>query len=42
MPLSYVVAGAEQTELGNIDRWYARDAGERIGNYMIYRLRLRP
>ncbi len=42
VPLSYVVAGAVQTELGYIDRWYARDAGERVGNYMIYRVRLRP
>jgi hypothetical protein len=42
-PLSYVVvAAAGQTDLGNIERWYTRDAGEQIGNYMIYRVRLRP
>lgn len=40
-PLSYVVIAAGQTDPGNIDRWYARDAGERVGNYMIYRVKLR-
>ena len=42
-PLSYVVIAAAggQIDPGNIDRWYARDAGERVGNYMIYRVRLR-
>ncbi len=42
-PLSYVVAAAPgQTDLGNIDRWYERDAGERVGNHTIYRVKLRP
>ncbi|HZG52494.1 MAG TPA: hypothetical protein VEZ40_10195 [Pyrinomonadaceae bacterium] len=43
-PLSYVVVAAAegQTDLGNIDRWYARDAGERVGNHTIYRVKLRP
>jgi hypothetical protein len=42
-PLSYVVINATgQTDPGNIDRWYARDAGERVGDYMIYRVKLRP
>jgi len=43
-PLSYVVtaAVAGQTDPGNIDRWYTRDAGARVGNYVIYRVRLRP
>ena len=41
-PLSYVVTAAGQIDLGNIDRWYERDAGERAGNYTIYRVRLRP
>jgi hypothetical protein len=40
-PLSYVVAAAGQIDLGNIDRWYTRDAGERVGNYAIYRVELR-
>ncbi|MCA1564232.1 MAG: hypothetical protein LC803_00975 [Acidobacteria bacterium] len=43
-PLSYVVVAAAsgQTDPGNIDRWYARDAGERVGNHTIYRVKLRP
>ncbi|HEY1403352.1 MAG TPA: hypothetical protein VGB05_04440, partial [Pyrinomonadaceae bacterium] len=41
-PLSYVVTASGQTDLGNIDRWYARDAGEPAGNYTIYRVKLRP
>ena len=40
-PLSYVVVAAGQTDLGNIERWYARDAGEQIGNHTIYRVKLR-
>jgi hypothetical protein len=42
-PLSYVVADATApADLRNIDRWYTRDAGERVGNHMIYRVSLRP
>ncbi|MDQ1590717.1 MAG: hypothetical protein QOG71_1344, partial [Pyrinomonadaceae bacterium] len=42
-PLSYVVTiAAAQIDLGNIDRWYTRDAGERIGDYTVYRVKLRP
>ena len=40
--LSYVItpAGAEP-DLTNLDRWYERDRGERTGNFMLYRVRLR-
>ncbi|HZH32949.1 MAG TPA: hypothetical protein VEY11_19430 [Pyrinomonadaceae bacterium] len=42
-PLSYVVADATApADLRNIDLWYTRDAGERVGNHMIYRVSLRP
>lgn len=41
-PLSYVVAATGQTDLGNIDRWYERDAGEQVANHTIYRVKLRP
>lgn len=41
-PLSYVVAATGQTDLGNIDRWYAHDDAETVGNYTIYRVKLRP
>jgi len=40
--LSYVVAPAyEPPDLSNIDRWYERDAGERFGKFILYRVRLR-
>lgn len=29
-------------DLSNLDRWYERDAGERIGSSILYRVRLRP
>jgi hypothetical protein len=38
--LSYaVVASAEN--LSNLDRWYERDVGEQVGDFIIYRLRLK-
>lgn len=41
--LSYVVTDADgQFDFSNLDRWYKRDAGERLGNFMLYRLQLRP
>jgi hypothetical protein len=40
--LSYVVTPiSEETDLSNLDRWYERDAGERVGNFKLYRLKLR-
>lgn len=40
--LSYfVVPVGDQQNLANLDRWYERDAGERVGNYTLYRLNLR-
>jgi hypothetical protein len=40
--LSYlIVHAASQPDYGNLDRWYQRDAGERIGNFVLYRLKLR-
>lgn len=41
-PLSYVIAwGADHPDFANLDRWYERDEGERIGNFILYRVRLR-
>jgi hypothetical protein len=41
--LSYIVTDAYGGfDFTNIDRWYERDAGERLGNFMLYRLKLRP
>ncbi len=41
--LAYVVVPAQGTlKLTNLDRWYTRDTGQLIGNFIIYRVRLRP
>ncbi|HXC70586.1 MAG TPA: hypothetical protein VN644_11450 [Pyrinomonadaceae bacterium] len=41
-PLAYAVLLAEDNfDLTNLDRWYERDTGERVGDYVLYRLRLR-
>ena len=40
--LSYLMMPAsEERSLANLDRWYERDGGERIGSYILYRLSLR-
>lgn len=40
--LSYVVTPAlKPADLSNLDRWYTRDAGERVGNSILYRVALR-
>jgi hypothetical protein len=41
-PLLYLITIADRdTNLSHLDRWYARDAGERVGHYNLYRLKLR-
>lgn len=41
--LSYLLVNLQEpVDLTNFDRWYERDAGERIGNYTLFRVRLRP
>ena len=41
--LSYVVVDAEWNfDFSNVDKWYERDAGERIGKFMLYRVKLKP
>ena len=40
--ISYVVVPANNgPNLTNLDRWYERDAGEVVGDYVLYRVRLR-
>ena len=40
--LSYLVVHAErQPDYANLDRWYQRDVGERVGGFILYRLKLR-
>jgi hypothetical protein len=41
--LSYVVVATDAPpDFSNLDRWYERDAGERVGLFTLYRVRLRP
>jgi hypothetical protein len=40
--ISYVVASTDKSvNLGNLDQWYERDEGERIGKFILFRTRLR-
>jgi hypothetical protein len=40
--LDYLIAPADRIEyLGDIDKWYERDAGETFGKYTLYSLRLK-
>jgi len=40
--ISYLVAPVEETpDFSQLDRWYTRDGGERVGNFMLYRMQLR-
>lgn len=42
LPLSYLLVDSDEPfDSKNLDRWYERDAGERIGRFVIYRVRLR-
>jgi hypothetical protein len=41
--LAYVVTHADgEADLTNLDRWYERDAGELVGKFKLYRVKLRP
>jgi hypothetical protein len=41
-PLAYAVLLADDKfDFTNVDRWYERDPGERVGDYVLYRLKLR-
>jgi hypothetical protein len=40
--LSYILLPADrESDFSNVDRWYERDAGERIGEFVLYRVKLR-
>jgi hypothetical protein len=39
-PVAYAVVTAN-FDFSNLDRWYERDAGERVGDYVLYTLRLK-
>ena len=41
-PLTYAVIPADSSfDLASLDRWYVRDSGERVGKYILYRVKLR-
>ena len=41
--LSYVIVPVTGgPDLSNLDRWYQRDKGEQVGDYILYRVQLRP
>jgi len=41
--LSYVIVPVTGgPNLSNLDRWYQRDKGEQVGDYVLYRVQLRP
>jgi hypothetical protein len=41
-PISYaVIPDDSKFDFANLDRWYERDAGEHVGAYVLYRLRLK-
>lgn len=41
-PLGYAITSAtEEMDFSRLDRWYERDAGERVGHYNLYRLTFR-
>ena len=41
-PLTYAVISSDRNfDFANLERWYERDAGERVGDYTLYRLKLR-
>lgn len=42
-PLSYLIAPASETEVSKqVERWYEHDQGERVGDLVLYRLKLKP
>lgn len=43
LPLSYVlIYNYQRVDLSRLDRWYERDAGESVGDFTLYRVKLRP
>jgi len=41
-PVTYAVIPADVNfDFTNLDRWYERDAGERMGSYILYHVKVR-
>lgn len=41
LPSSWVEANNEKFDFTNLDKWYERDNGERVGEYLLYKVKLR-
>ena len=40
--MTYVITqAADGFDFSRIDQWYERDQGERVGDYVLYRVKLR-
>lgn len=37
LPRSRILSAGSNFDLTNLDRWYERDAGEQVGDYVLYR-----
>ena len=40
-PLGYVIVPSTNGSLSNLDLWYSRDDGEQVGDYILYRVKLK-
>lgn len=41
--IAYVLTASDRSvDLSHLDRWYERDSGEQVGNFILYRVKLRP
>src|SRR6266545_506601 len=41
-PVTYAITPADtKFDFTNLDRWYERDSGERVGSYILYHVKLR-
>lgn len=38
----FIVPAGSEFDASNLDRWYDRDSGERVGDFIIYQLKLKP
>lgn len=41
VPSNWVIPNEEKVDLSNLDKWYERDAGEKVGEYTLYKLKLK-
>lgn len=41
VPYNWIEPNQTKVDLTNLDRWYERDEGEKVGEYMLYKLKLK-